>query len=383
MGKHKLTERMIRNTRPDSGKRKVTLYDEDVPGLLAEIRATGTGTFFVRYNDAYGQKRYVKIGNVGALTIKDAREAARKMLARVACGEDPATQRDIRRTIPTFEQFAWDRYLPHIKTYKRSWQSDFYQLRNHLVPALAKKPLDAIQRSDLYALIQNHHRNHAPASTNRLLAGLRDVFAKAVEWEVIDTNPATGIKPYPVYNERCRTLTENEAHQLMDSLSQSKNKNLSSIIAFLILTGARRGEAMRARWEDFDFTRGIWRIPETKAGGAREVPINNELHLLLTQLQSDRSADWVFTNPHTGRPYKNIFNAWDSARQRAGLGDVHIHDLRHSFASFLINNGRSLYEVKELLGHRSIKTTQRYAHLQHSTLRDASNSLGIQLQERH
>ena len=83
----------------------------------------------------------------------------------------------------------------------------------------------------------------------------------------------------------------------------------------------------------------------------------------------------MFANPVTGKPFVSIFCSWNTARKRAGLADVRIHDLRHSFASFLVNSGRSLYEVQKILGHTQIKTTQRYAHLANDTLLDAANQV--------
>ena len=95
---------------------------------------------------------------------------------------------------------------------------------------------------------------------------------------------------------------------------------------------------------------------------------------VLQQIPFYPKCEWLVPNPKTGKPYVSIFGAWDTARKRAGLDEVRIHDLRHSFASFLINSGRSLYEVQKILGHTQVKTTQRYAHLSQDTLIDAANT---------
>jgi integrase len=142
----------------------------------------------------------------------------------------------------------------------------------------------------------------------------------------------------------------------------------------LILTGARKREVLDCKWEEFDLARKQWRISVTKAGKPRYVPLSDGVIQMLATMPHGDSA-WVFANPKTRKPYKTIFHSWDTARIQAGLADVRIHDLRHSFASFLVNAGRSLYEVQKILGHTQIKTTQRYAHLSQDTLIEAANSV--------
>ena len=132
-------------------------------------------------------------------------------------------------------------------------------------------------------------------------------------------------------------------------------------------------EVLDARWEDFDFESRLWKIPVTKSGKPRYVPISDGLIAILKSVPRLAGSRYVFPNPDTGKPYVTIFYSWNTARQRAGLPDVRIHDLRHSFASILINSGRSLYEVQHLLGHTQSKTTERYAHLQRETLLNAAN----------
>ena len=146
------------------------------------------------------------------------------------------------------------------------------------------------------------------------------------------------------------------------------------IVPMLILTGARKREVLDAKWEDFDVVRKQWRIPVTKTGRPRHVPLSDGVLQLLDSIPHD-DCPWVFANPKTRKPFVSIFTAWNTARKRAELSEVRIHDLRHSFASFLVNAGRSLYEVQKILGHTQVKTTQRYAHLSQDTLLDAANEV--------
>ena len=143
---------------------------------------------------------------------------------------------------------------------------------------------------------------------------------------------------------------------------------LKNIVPMLILTGARKREVLDAKWEDFDISRRIWRISISKSGKARHVPISDGAMTVLSSLPKNGTTGYAFANPKTSKPFVSVFVAWNTARKSAGLSDVRMHDLRHSFASLLINSGRTLYEVQHILGHTQVKTTQRYAHLSQDTL---------------
>jgi integrase len=159
-----------------------------------------------------------------------------------------------------------------------------------------------------------------------------------------------------------------------EAVCKSENTMLKFIVPMLILTGARKREVLDAKWTDFDLSRRAWRIPITKSGRARHVPLSDGALSLLASMPREAGVDWAFANPETGKPYVSIYCAWNTARQNVGLSDVRMHDLRHSFASLLINAGRTLYEVQHILGHTQVKTTQRYAHLSQDTLLAAANS---------
>jgi integrase len=150
---------------------------------------------------------------------------------------------------------------------------------------------------------------------------------------------------------------------------------LKYIVPMLIVTGARKREVLDARWEDFDFERRSWRIHTTKLGRPRHVPLSDSAVALLNSVPRFERCEWAFPNPKTKEPFVDIYYAWNTVRKAAGLAEVRIHDLRHSFASFLVNSGRTLYEVQHLLGHTQIKTTARYSHLSQDTLLDASNAV--------
>ena len=209
------------------------------------------------------------------------------------------------------------------------------------------------------------------STANKLLIFLSGIFHYALqcEYPFITDNPVSGLKLFTLNNAKERYLSKRESKRLMQSIKESKNIHLCYIIPLLMLTGARRGEVLSAKWKEIDFTNNIWTIPLSKNGKKRHIPLSPSLLSLLNEIP--RKSVYLFPSPKTNKPYNNIHGAWDSARKRAGLSDVRLHDLRHSFASALVNAGRSLYEVQTLLGHSSLKMTQRYAHLSNESLMKA------------
>ncbi len=204
---------------------------------------------------------------------------------------------------------------------------------------------------------------------------MRYAFNLAIKWEIpgVKSNPSKDVPLFDDHAKKERYLTQEETQRLYSAVQKSDNPMLQYIIPMLILTGARKREVLDARWEDFDLEHRRWRIPITKAGKPRHVPLSDGVLRLLGQIPRTDDCPFVFANPTTGKPYVSVFSSWNTARKKVGLRDVRMHDLRHSFASFLVNAGRSLYEVQRILGHTQIKTTQRYAHLSQDTLVDAAN----------
>ena len=384
MPKVSLTNDIINNYTCPEGQRKIDLFDDKVRGLTLEVRSSGGRTYYLRYVNKRSVTKLWKLGVPADLSLRQVRQLAQQKRTQIALGQDPHEERDAFRQVPTFSNFIEDQYIPFIKSYKRSWQTDVSILKNHLLPAFGKKYLDEISRSDIIKVHQGRlDAGGAPGSANRLVIMMRYIYNLACnKWFVpgINRNPTKGIPLFEENNMRERFLSPIEIKRLYSAIKISPNTMLRYIIPMLILTGARKQEVLRARWEDFDFDSRSWRIPMTKSGKARHVPLSDQTLVLLGEIQSQRlSESFVFPNPRTGKPYVSIFYAWDTARKKADLGDVRIHDLRHTFASLLVNSGRTLYEVQKLLGHTQVKTTQRYAHLSHDTLIDASNAATVRL----
>ncbi|MCZ4368781.1 site-specific integrase [Sulfitobacter dubius] len=378
MPKAKLNTHLVSHVSCPEGKRKETFFDTVTKGLSLEVRVSGGKTYYLRYSDVRSKTRYMKLADASDVSLTEARKLCEQARNKIAMGKDPISEKAVKRNVPTFRAFVQERYLPYVKTYKASWKTDETLLRVHLIPAFGSKHLDEITKDDVIKFRQAALRTDAkPGSINRRLILLRYIFNLAVrDWEVpgVPSNPTNGVALLPENNKKERYITEDELKRLYDAVKRSKNVMLRYILPLLVVTGARRGEVLNAKWEDIDLDRRMWRIPKAKSGQARYIPLGENALRVLDTVQGISRSDYPFGNPKTGKPYRHLYSAWHVARERAGLPEVRMHDLRHSFASFLINEGRGIYEVQKLLGHTQIKTTQRYAHLTQKTLLEAADA---------
>ncbi|HQT03355.1 MAG TPA: tyrosine-type recombinase/integrase [Thiotrichales bacterium] len=379
MPKQTLTQTFVDSVVCESNKSKIDYFDTKLNGLLLKVLPSGKKNYYLRFKNERGVVVEKRLSNMDASVIKlaEARTMAQTILSQIAVGDNPFEAIAELKRVPTIESFIMDSYLPFVKGYKRSWNTDWSLIKNHILPAFGDKHMDELTKRDVIAFIGRYRATHAAASVNRILILLRYIFNCATRWDTVGvkSNPTTGIPLLEENNKNERYLSQDEAKRLFEAVQRSDNKMMQYIIPMLILTGTRKREVLDAKWSEFDFERRIWRIGMSKSGKARHVPMSDGVIKLLQSVPRIEDCEWVFANPKTKLPFDNVFCSWDTARKRAGLADVRIHDLRHSFASFLVNGGRSLYEVQKILGHTQIKTTQRYAHLANDTLLDAANQV--------
>jgi len=369
-----LTSAFVRQAPCPTGQRKVDYFDSKQRGFLIEIRCSGRKTYYQRYCDERGRERQFKIGRADALTAEQARRSARSILARAVLGENPQLRRQELRSIPSLAEFVGEKYLPFIKTYKRSWGTDETVLRIHVLPPLGKMALDEIMAEHIIALIARMRSDgYAVGTSNRVVMILRYMYNLAAKWKVpgVAANPTRGIE-LGQEAQRNRFLSREEAQRLVDAITVDENRIAANAILLLMLTGARRNEITQAKWEHVLWKERKLLVPLSKSGKPRWIALSTSAMSLLDSIPKLNGGDYVFPSPITGRPCPSLWFPWRRIRARAGLADVRLHDLRHSFASFLVNEGVSLYVVQALLGHANARTTQRYAHLASDTLTDAT-----------
>lgn len=376
-----LSESVLSELRCPEGRQHLEVFDSLLKGLYVDVQSSGRMRYRVRYQIS-GKPKVLTLGDARVITLDEARTAAREVLRKVHHEIDPKRIEAPVATTMSVEAFYLTQYLPFVKSYKRSWGTDESLIRNHIVPRLGRCSMAFLTQGEIAQAISDmREADYSPSTCNRFLVLMRYGFRLALRWRIdgVSRNPAADLIPLAADNRIERYLTPEQSTALFESVRRSPNPMLSHIIAFLLLTGARKREVLDARWCDVDFEQCRWRIPKTKSGKVRHVPLSSEALRLLRNLRNEvgPETELLFANPSTGKPFITIFASWDAARKRAGLPDLRIHDLRHSFASFLVNAGRSLYEVQQLLGHADIRTTSRYAHLSRDRLMEAVESIPV------
>ena len=282
---------------------------------------------------------------------------------------------------PTLDVFFREHYLSQARTTKKTWRHDELTYAKNVAPTLGGLRLDALTNAVLDAWVQRQVAQGFKVSTiNKHIFLVNRLLKLALHWGMVDRarDRSCVIARLPMGDYRQTFLSEAQMRDLLEICRRSPHPFLYLIIRLLLLTGARRGEALGMRWRDVDFAARIWTVPVAKGGRSRRIVLSKAAVTVLQDSKMRSMAmglplgpeDFVFLNPKSGTRYGCIHIAWDKCRVAAGLPDVRIHDLRHTYASLLINQGVSLYEVQTLLGHSNATMTQRYAHLMPSRLAD-------------
>lgn len=204
-------------------------------------------------------------------------------------------------------------------------------------------------------------QGNKPATVNRLIATLKHMFTKAVDWDMVEEEALKRVRKVKLLredNRRLRFLSKEEMLRLLESCSS----HLHPIVLTAFNTGMRKSEILNLRWNQVDFKHGFILLEVTKSGERREIPMNQILRETLRKIPRRLNNPHVFTNGK-GKPYKDVKGSFASALRKAGIKDFKFHDLRHTFASHLVMEGVDLTTVKELLGHKTLNMTLRYAHL--------------------
>lgn len=364
------------------GKTRIEYCDRDLAGLLLEVRPNGASTYHLRYK-SNGQTKYVKLGTSDLITLAEARRKAKALKAEIALGADPRGEAKAKRSIPTLTDFFDDTYLPYAKVHKRSWKRDI-QLFARIKTKFGKLRLDQItkqQVSVFHAGLMEEGLSAASADHHPKL--MRRMFSMAMEYELIERNSLSKFKLFNIDNKENVYLSEEELTRLMTVLRTDANRTVCRIVILLLGTGCRLNEILTAKKSDVDVQNRVLRITATnsKSKRVRSVPLNEtSIEVILEQLENTKGYDYLFINHQTGKPYTTIMKVWDRLRNKAGCSHIKAHTLRHSFASFLVNSGRTLYEVQAILGHSQSAVTERYSHLSTKTLQDASNSASVIIQ---
>jgi integrase len=379
----KITKRLL-DSLPVPAAGEVKVWDIELRGFVVRVRASGRRWFAVEWMRERRTRR-MSLGEYGAVTVDQARDKARKILGRVAHGDDPAAERADARSAPSLADLA-RRYLDEHagpKKKRSSVEGDERNLRLYVLPALGRRKVAAIGLKDVADL--HHGLRSKPVQANRVLALVSKMLNLAETWGLrpLHSNPCPRIGRFRE-SRRDRFLSGAELRRLGDALvavEKNGSEDPAAVLAIrlLLLTGARRDEILGLRWQDVDLATGTLNLPDSKTG-KKSIPLGPAAVALLV------SAPRLEGNPHVipGRRrsdarFVGLQRPWARIRARAGLGDVRLHDLRHSFASVGVAANLGLPVLGAILGHRHPATTARYAHLDDDPRRAAAARISNQI----
>ena len=378
----KLTKRLIESA-PTTAK-ATFLWDCQLKGFGVRIATSGTKSYLVRYRVGAGRRarqRKYTIGRHGSpWTVDAARREAIKILAQAAHGSDPLDKRQERdaelRFVELAEKYITEHALPKKKP--SSAREDRRLLRTTLLPRFSNWRVSEIAERDILKL----HGDLAPTKSkaNHCLSLLSKMFELAEVWgcRARQTNPCRGIKKYKV-EARERFLSNSEIDRLFAVLAEEErdggHPHAIAILRLLMLTGARKGEIIALEWDEVDIERQTITKKDSKTG-RRSFPISQPAIDVLTRIYRHLDSPYLFPAARGNSHFQGLTKEWLRIRKRAALEDVRIHDLRHTYASLTIANGVSIAVLSKLLGHASISTTERYAHLSNDPVRQGAEKIG-------
>jgi len=384
MPSQKLTKSSVESL--PSGEIDVIYWDTQLPGFGVRVKPNATRSYVVQYrNRRTGRSRRKTIGRHGPLmTFSQAKEIAKELLSDVVRGKDPVAEGKAYKDAPSVADLA-DQYLTsHAIPKKRpkSVKNDEAALRRFILPKMGSRKVAEISGRDVQQL---HSRlKRTPYLANRSLALLSTMFELSVRWGYRTDNPAKGIVKFHE-EKRDRWLSDTELARLLAALNEQPNQVAANAIRFQLLTGARIGEVLSARWENFELDRGVWIKPShhTKQKRTEHLPLSATALKLLRRMRDGAgdSSAFLFPGRKTDKPIADLKRFWRSVTAAAGLEDYRIHDNRHTHASHLVSSGMSLAIVGRLLGHTNPTTTQRYSHLADDPLRAAAEVFGTKMSE--
>ena len=383
MAKVHITNNFVVKTMCKEDKIKEVFYDLELVGFLLEIRQNQTKTFYFQ-SSINGKRKMIKIGNYPSINASDAKLKCIELKDNINHAKQNINLIEFEKNLNnnqsniTFQEFYDNHYLPYIKAHIKSYETNISVFKNHILKDLNKTPMLELKKLDVKRLHNEMItlKNLSRATANKFLIFLSSAYKLANELELFDNyNPCRGIKEFELNNQRQIFLSKTQTKKLLNEVNKSSNIHLKYIVPMLLLSGARKREVLDAKWNDFDMLNNLWTIPITKNGKKRILPITKPLQTILNQIPKDKTP-YLFASPLTNKPYISIYQSWNSARVKANLKEVRMHDLRHTYASALVNAKCSLYEVQILLGHSTAKMTQRYAHLSNESLMRASSMAG-------
>lgn len=362
------------------GKARTTTWLGVEHGFGIRHYPSGRNVYIVQTRMA-GRMRTVTLGPASVLTRYQAQMVARRVIAYAQVGRDPATERQRIRSAPSFDDFLdeyWDRWAPQWKASTLETHTGYR--RRYLDSAFAGIYIDELNEGHVTSWFADLNNRTGPGAANRTLEILKHMLNKAEEWgyRLENTNPCRAIKPNR--KRQCeRFLTSDELARLGDALDELRKSDdpttqcAGAALTLLLLTGCRKNEVLTLEWRDVKGNRLLLRDSKT---GPRTVWLGSAARAVIAALPRNKRKPQLFWNYRLGKPIRDVTSYWNAVREKSGLTDVRLHDLRHTFASHAAMNKETLPMIGRLLGHANVQTTARYAHLDDEHLLEAAQQIG-------
>ncbi len=366
MPKTRLTQRRVDSLKPRS--KAMDVRDSVTRGFGVRILASGRKRYFL-HSQVNGKRVWQSIGDAETITLEQARATAGAMLASRLGGDAPEFAEPI--LFETVADEVFRRYGRHWKP--RTLKVNLGYLRKQILPWFNGRAIDDITRADVREWFASLHRTPVAADRSAPVLSVIMRQAEVYGYRREGSNPCTGIKRYR-RRGRERFLNADEMRRLSRVLDQHRDSHplLATIVRLLLLTGCRKSEILTLRWSEY--REGHLHLADSKSG-PRTVWLSSPVRRILDDLP--RSGPWAFPSPrgngHQSRTVLERF--WQTVRDEAGIADMRLHDLRHSYASVALAHGETVLTIGRLLGHNNPATTLKYTHLADATVREAAEAL--------
>jgi integrase len=405
-----LTNADVKDLRPKPGRKQWIKPDHEkgddhgktCRGFGVKVMASGRKTYVVSYYFAGIEREYV-IGEPEAITCAEARKRARQIRQRARDSNDPQAERVSARVAPTLRELAKRAVEQHFSKKRPSTRVDVYgdrvdengypaagQMAKWIIPTLGRLKVADMKPAHVEELHAKVTKAGSPIRANRVVATVSKMMTLAIRWEYRpeNTNPCKGAVERNAETKRKRYLSPAEMARLSEALAGHRDQKTADLIRLLMLTGARRGETMAAKWADIALEAGIWNKPgsTTKQKTEHYLPLSAPALELLSRMKAAAEqtarekrcepSPFVFPGRDGTGNLTDIKKSWAAVCKSAGIENARLHDLRHSAASVLVSAGASLPLVGAILGHSNPTTTARYSHLYTDPMREAINRLG-------
>jgi integrase len=363
---------------PDKNKRHY-FYDEKINGLELMVTDQGTKSFKV-YRKFNGKPVRVTLGKYPEMTIENARKKAQLVITDMISGKNPNEEKKNIRSETTFGEMFKIFMERHSKITKKSWIADEQDVPRFLSHWFKKK-LSTISKQEIQLIHERVRVENGLYQANRLLERIKVIYNKAIEWGWNGTNPARSIKKFKE-KSRDRFLHPDELPRSFESLEAEPNLTIKDYIYVSLFTGARKSNVLSMKWEDINFERREWLIPETKNGESLRVHLTEKvIDILKNRLQSNPNSKWVFESIGKTGHLVEPKSGWKRILQRADIKDLRLHDLRRTLGSYQAINGASSLIIGKSLGHKNQQSTAIYARLSIDPIKESVEKATQTIQE--